>query len=180
MSLGRNVGIVLNNDSTSAPHELSKRVNARYEISIWNTELVQGCKNRTSGRLQIELQCLCSHIADFQSELVTVEHTLFPHGLWHLQRLRFLFQSRFIFTPVCLRDPQLMWSPASPTYCVTRSFFFFFLQHLPGCKRCSSSSSNSPVWCQHCWLIKAVRQSRQCVIHSYSWHMYYSPLNANN
>lgn len=49
---------------------------------------------------------------------------------------------------------------------------------LSGCKSSSSSSSSSSVWCQQCWLIRAV--GRQCVIHSYSWHMYYSPLNTNN
>lgn len=50
-----------------------------------------------------------------------------------------------------------------------------FLLYLSGCK---SSSSSSSVWCQQCWLIKAV--GRQCVIHSYSWHMYYSRLNTYN
>lgn len=51
-----------------------------------------------------------------------------------------------------------------------------FPLYLSGCK--SSSSSSSSVWCQQCWLIKAV--GRQCVIHSYSWHMYYSRLNTYN
>lgn len=50
-----------------------------------------------------------------------------------------------------------------------------FPLYLSGCK---SSSSSSSVWCQQCWLIKAV--GRQCVIHSYSWHMYYSRLNTYN
>lgn len=50
----------------------------------------------------------------------------------------------------------------------------WFPLYLSGCK----SSSSSSIWCQQCWLIKAV--GRQCVIHSYSWHMYYSRLNTYN
>lgn len=47
------------------------------------------------------------------------------------------------------------------TYSLIRAFYSVSPLSLSGCK-----SSSSSVWCQQCWLIKAV--GRQCVIHSYS------------
>lgn len=77
------------------------------------------------------------------------------------------------------------WAQQVRTNCTRLPHVFFpnraltvslrFPLYLSGCK---SSSSSSSVWCQQCWLIKAV--GRQCVIHSYSWHMYYSRLNTYN
>lgn len=164
-------------DGNQAPmFVFSQRSNGR----IHTVRLCAGLADKDAGREWWGVSCCqnlsarvwdwqagsLTSVADKQTETLQFEPGLSDECIFSL-----------LFTPSwaqqvcanCTRLPHVFF----PIGALTVSLRFPL--YLSGCK---SSSSSSSVWCQQCWLIKAV--GRQCVIHSYSWHMYYSRLNTYN
>lgn len=159
---------------------------------FWNKKLVQCCKNRTCGRWQSGPNAF-SHCRDcvlykrpvaifFGIHAVMCHRIgfLICHDRYNVQFCdllpRLLRSIHFSLSFQHSYDSALDLKSRSRHYVLSHIPWSQFYSVTPLSLACKGRSSS--VWCQQCWLIKAV--GRQCVIHSYSWHVYYSPLNTNN